>query len=170
MCQDTADALVHLLRWPGELQNYRRVGHTTRNAAGQCSHGPALLGSAIVGIAGVSGLASTAHTHCHCSEVLCVAATRCVDTPQKACKRCLTDFGPFVTAPSTAALTATQLPDAFREFCISSARREPGVCEAAKLGVASSFRGLAGRRAGAICALLSECNSTLVAGYRCARD
>lgn len=91
---------------------------------------------------------------------------RCVDTPCKACKRCLTDFNPFTTAPSVAALTAAQLPDAFRDFCINSAGRDPAVCEMARSGVASSFRGLAGRRAGAICSLLSECDSTLVSGCR----
>lgn len=101
-----------------------------------------------------------------CSAVL-HNVCRCVDTPCKACKRCLTDFSGFVTDSALAALTNTQLEAAFYDYCVSSARREPAVCDTARLGIASSFRSNGARRAGTICTLLSECNSTLVAGCRC---
>lgn len=94
------------------------------------------------------------------------AARSCVDTPCKSCKRCLQDFSPFVKNTQTMALTdKDQLAAAFSTFC-SSTKRSAGVCESARLALSSSFRGNAARRAGAICVLLSECNTTTVRDCR----
>jgi hypothetical protein len=98
-----------------------------------------------------------------CCAVLCSLCS-CADTPCKACKRCLTDFSTFIRDPAVATLAKSELEVAFQDYCVNSAGREPAVCEMARLGVASSFRGNTGRRAGAICMLLSECNSTTVSG------
>lgn len=95
------------------------------------------------------------------------AMCRCVDTPCKACKRCLRDFSPFVTSAANMALTdKDQLAAAFSTFCTGTAGRDPSVCQTAQLGVAGSFRGNAARRAGAICSLLLECNAATVAACR----
>jgi hypothetical protein len=101
-----------------------------------------------------------------CPAVCCAVLSRCVDTPCKSCKRCLSDFGPFVTDPAYTGLSSTALPDAFRDFCVTRAGRQVAACDMAKLVIASSFRGNAARRAGAICTVLSECNSTQLAGCR----
>jgi hypothetical protein len=101
-----------------------------------------------------------------CALLCCVVLSRCVDTPCKSCKRCLSDFSPLVTDPAYTCLSSSAMPDVFRDFCVTTAGRQATACDMAKLGIASSFRGNAARRAGAICTVLSECNSTQLAGCR----
>lgn len=104
---------------------------------------------------------------CTCSQGLesCRVIGGCVDTPCKSAKRCLKDFAPFVS--QAASLTSTDaLADAFAAFCVSSGRQQ-AVCDSARLGISGSFKGNAGKRAGAICSLLSECDQKAVAN--CAR-
>jgi hypothetical protein len=166
VCQDTADTPVHMLRRSRELQGHWRVStpieSVSRLMLGGSHSCMQTCWSTCEIVCSVCDGVNVADFNVLCHAVFNIC--RCVDTPCKACKRCLTDFSTFVRDPAVATLVKSELEAAFRDYCVNSAGREPAVCDMARLGIASSFRGNAGKRAGAICTLLSECNSTIVSG------
>ncbi|KAF6254423.1 hypothetical protein COO60DRAFT_1665172 [Scenedesmus sp. NREL 46B-D3] len=100
---------------------------------------------------------------CTCSVASGIETCRniggCADTPCKSCRLCLQHFQSFVNAPP---FTATTGPDevaaAFSKACAATNKYSAPACESARVGIANSFRGNAGRRAGSICRLLGDCN------------
>lgn len=82
----------------------------------------------------------------------------CADTPCKSCRVCLQSFQSFVTTPSYAATASPdEIAAAFSTACAATNKYSASACESARVGIASSFRGNAGRRAGSICRLMGDC-------------
>jgi hypothetical protein len=86
----------------------------------------------------------------------------CGLTSEAACTTCLDDFHGWATDSATQGATVEEVVSGFKGHC--EGKRASTVCAAATNAIAASFLGNQGRRAGAICQLLGECNSTLVAG------
>jgi hypothetical protein len=96
----------------------------------------------------------------------------CTLKPKVACEYCLRDFAGWAVTANTAPYTDDSLvtPDLlaaeFYQNCtaVVTLARDVASCRAAAQGIATSYRGNKGRRAGAICLMLQECNPMALAG------
>jgi hypothetical protein len=89
---------------------------------------------------------------CYKGDDTCRAVGTCQLRPCPACEKCLTDF---------AGVTAVN----FAAMCISQ-NRSAVACANAASGIASSFNGNAGSRAGAVCQMLGECSPAGISGCK----
>lgn len=90
---------------------------------------------------------------------------RCTLKPAVACKQCLDAFDTWVGTPSTQDpnVAPEWLAGAFATYCTGTAGFLSASCASAAQSIAASFGGNAGRRAGPICMLLGQCNTTALA-------
>lgn len=80
----------------------------------------------------------------------------CEKHPCPNCRDCLQDFSGFVNSVTG---NTSEVADAFYTECIAR-QRNTLACQAARVAIINSYRGNAGRRAGGICRLLGECDTT----------
>jgi hypothetical protein len=107
--------------------------------------------------------AETPVPFCTCSVASGLETCRniggCADTTCKSCRMCLQSFQSFVNAPPYAATASPdEIAAAFATACAATNRYSASACGSARVGIANSFRGNAGRRAGSICRLMGDCN------------
>jgi hypothetical protein len=82
----------------------------------------------------------------------CRAVGTCQLRPCPACEQCLTDFAGVTAATFAATCDSTNRPSI--------------ACATAASGIANSFNGNAGSRAGAVCQLLGECSPARMSGCK----
>lgn len=84
------------------------------------------------------------------------------------CQRCISTFSNYTATEVTPTATATELATRFRAFCISPAVGRPSAaCDRVEKAIGSSYKGNMGRRLGAICRVLGECDAGLATNATC---
>lgn len=98
---------------------------------------------------------------CTCSDGIerCRDIGGCADTACKSCRVCIQAFQSFADQHSGSSASPDVIASDFAAICgAAPLDKYKQMCESAKIGIANSFKGNAGKRAGSICHLLGECN------------